>query len=830
MNATPTNGQRHGDQLEEQIARVLQEKLPCCYLARVPVFRADAAILPHEMANELDFILHLQNGRKHTLLIVECKSCRITGPEDNRAGFHPVAPKRPWIAHYPGSDAPQKDIKEQLARQRQALLTNLEPLDGELHVAAIVVASQAEGLKPDAQLRYEEPTLLEVTLVTPGLFAKCLDQFLAKSPALRVQQSEILRRIRCGQPVPALGHPEIYHAIEYTRRCRSFIDSEIFHHLELTRERWAINGSAGMGKSVLLIYAAMVLITDRTIHSLKGELRILQSFTEDALKANLPPLEERRVWITAHTAKQRDTLQDMFERFVALYAQIDPYNEFRRVKPEFRVFSEISDIGCNILLVDEAHDLDPDSENRIRQWYEKGDGRYLVIACDRHQKLRLSKDATRMIEGINFSRCTKKLNRNYRNPFATYAASLGLLFRWFAPAGPKIIPDPITLQDSFGFEDLHQEAAGNLFLHARNDAHPANNWSHLVASFPSPDAAFRQLSEFPLKKEHVLWVRFSPEAPDFNYENLQRWSYHSVFGSDAPELLNKYVKGQEFPIVVVEGLPEFFSWATVSSHYHEDSPEARRQMWLARRLVYLAASRANVFLYFILPPDLNTDLQPEFTTLFRQLSEPPSQWTTAGKRWEIQVLPTPETEKLSVYLDQIEAEPATVDVTAPAPERTPTPIPPPSTAPEPVSVQTTVAPPTPPASLPTPKLEQPPTSPGPKPPADPTRERQLAPMQPTPVPPPTPPSPKEPTRVTVAQLARRIGLPVNIALEALRNRGFPNLKDNRVVNAMIAEQLRTAKAEYDRQRPLQPIRFPEAKPSESQSITDFIQKNTDHPQ
>jgi hypothetical protein len=71
---------------------------------------------------------------------------------------------------------------------------------------------------------------------------------------------------------------------------------------------------------------------------------------------------------------------------------------------------------------------------------------------------------------------------------------------------------------------------------------------------------------------------------------------------------------------------------------------------------------------------------------------------------------------------------------------------------------------------------------------------------------------------------------VNIALEALRNRGFPNLKDNRVVNAMIAEQLRTAKAEYDRQRPLQPIRFPEAKPSESQSITDFIQKNTDHPQ
>ena len=69
-----------------------------------------------------------------------------------------------------------------------------------------------------------------------------------------------------------------------------------------------------------------------------------------------------------------------------------------------------------------------------------------------------------------------------------------------------------------------------------------------------------------------------------------------------------------------------------------------------------------------------------------------------------------------------------------------------------------------------------------------------------------------------------------MALEALRNRGFPFLKDNTVVNAMIAEQLRTAKAEYDRLRPLQPIRFPEAKPSQSQSSTDFIKKATDQPQ
>jgi hypothetical protein len=69
-----------------------------------------------------------------------------------------------------------------------------------------------------------------------------------------------------------------------------------------------------------------------------------------------------------------------------------------------------------------------------------------------------------------------------------------------------------------------------------------------------------------------------------------------------------------------------------------------------------------------------------------------------------------------------------------------------------------------------------------------------------------------------------------VALDALRHRGFPFLKDNTVVNATIAEQLRTTKAEYDRLRPLQPIRFPEAKPSESQSITDFIKKATDQPQ
>ncbi len=656
---------RNGPEFEQKIGQLMDRLMPHSYLSGVPVFRADAAINLDSMANEIDFIGHVRKGRRHTILLIECKACPVTGPEDGRGNFARLTPSGPWLAHYRNGEKP---IKKQLGAQRLALLTNLEPLEGEVGIHAVVVASNPDGLDQEpGTITTQELPSFTLSVVRADRFEKFLQTLLEEGTALRVQQSEILRRIRLGQAVPVLGHPEIYNAIEYALRCRAFIDSEIFRHLDLKPGRWAINGSAGMGKSVLLIYATMVLITDRFVDTLRDGSRFLQAFAEGAAKAGLTPLEKRRVWVISHTEKQRDMLERMFVRFTELFSELDSYNEYRRVKPEFHVFSDVSTIDCNVLLVDEAHDLGPDGEKRVCDWHSEESGRYLVIACDRHQKLRLARDSTRMIAGLDFSLCTRKLNRNYRNPFPAYAGTLGLLFRWFANDGPKILPKLKQLTGEFGFGEATEEQNGLLLLRSRNDAHPANNWSHMLSSFPSAQAAYQQLSEFPLRKEHVLWVRFSPEESDFNYECLQQWSYHSVYGSDAPDLLDKYVKGQEFSVVVIEGLPEAFSWMKAAGNRPRDLGQARVDMWQARRMAYLAASRATVFLYFILPSNTPNDVVEEFSSMFRQLACKSPQESPSGTQWELRILETKEAESFDSYVDAIEAEPLVPSSPAPAP-------------------------------------------------------------------------------------------------------------------------------------------------------------------
>ncbi len=788
------NASRNGDEFEREIGELLEARLPHCYLPGVPVFPSDEAMLVDIQANELDFIIHFRRGDIHTLLIIECKACRVTGDRDSkgRGGFSRPTKDSPWLAHYPDGE---KEIKKQLRAQRRALLTNLEPIDGPVRFHAVVVCSQAEGLdREPGFVVSQDPSILEMTLVREEHFEQFLGTLLDGATLFRVQQSEILRRIRLGQPVPALGHPEIYNAIEYCRRCRTFIDSEIFHHLDFKHERWAINGSAGMGKSVLLVYATMALITDRCIATLKDGTRFLQSIEEQAQKMGLAPLEKRHVWVVAHTDKQRKMLEQMFIRFNELYSVSDPYIESRRVKPQFRVFDEISAIDdCNVLLVDEAHDLQPDWETRVRQWHESKPGNYLVIACDRHQRLRLSDDNARMITGLSFSLCTTKLKRNYRNPFPAYAGCLGMLFRWFTSAGPKILPKETELLDAFGFAEVFNETSDRLLLRSRNDAHPANNWSHVLSSFPTVVAAYQQLAEFPLRKEQVLWIRFAPEESGFNYENLQRWSYHSVHSADAPDLLDKYVKGQEFPVVVIEGVPRMFSWSEVSRAHPNDLAKARIEMWQARRLVYLAASRTNVFLYFILSADTPADVAEEFRLMFAQLGHHLEQASPSGTLWELRVSKLGDTETLDDYLDAIEAE-TVVETTTAEPVVLPLAASASAATTEVISVPLPEPPSAQVAGLVPPKTESTSPTPAVSPaqdalPSVPPIAAASSPSPPVPVntsaPSPLPQSPPPPPKsasVTVSVLADELRRPVHVLINVLRKHGFPHLNAGSMVN------------------------------------------------
>lgn len=807
LNNSPGSGKA----LEQQIEVLLERVLPHSFLPGVPIFRADAAMSPDSMANELDFIVHLKSDRIHTLLIIECKACRMTGKGDGRGNFAYPTPNSPWIAHYPRSQT-EKSIKDQLRAQRQALLTNLEPLDGEVRIHAVVVASQVEHLDPKPGfIRTQELPSFELSLVRAERFEEYLQSLTSGTVPLRVQQSEILRRIRQGQPVPALGHPEIYNAIEYTRRCRAFIDSEIFRHLTFKPERWAINGSAGMGKSVLLIYATMVFITDRFIDCLRDGSRFLQSFTDDAAKIGLTPLDKRRVWVIAHSEKQRDMLKRMFDRFNDLYGEVDSYNEFRRVKPEFHVFSEVADLDCNILIVDEAHDLGPVGEKRVREWHEKSSGNYLVIACDRHQKLRLSQDETRMIQGINFSRCTKKLSRNYRNPFPAYAGSLGLLFRWFATTGPKTLPKPGQLRDEFGFGDAVQESPGRWLLRSRNDAHPANNWSHVLSTFPSAEAAYQQLSEFPLRKEHVLWIRFTPEESEFNYESLQHWSYHSVFGADASDLLDKYVKGQEFPVVVIEGVPEMFSWTVASSRHPQDLEQARVRMWQARRQVYLAASRANVFLYFILPSATPEDAAAEFAEMFRQLARQPDPESPSGTYWDVRITETAEIHSFDSYVDAIEAESA---IQSPTPTEASVPAVPAEPARSQNSTSAITEPPSPveppPYSEPPQQAHSNSATPDPAPEIVPSTDEPLLESTPPPVQIPAPDLASLGAVATLAEVAEALGIPVEKAQRRLVSIGFKEIKPSSAVRVGFVSGLMAEPKPVP--SPMVPLPMPATKP------------------
>jgi hypothetical protein len=627
---------RPRNKLEQKVEKLLDRYIPHSYLQNISVFRPDKGILPEGMANEIDFLVHLFMGDTHTLCIIECKDCDIHG--QNGKGL--PKDKEEWFAHYDR----RKPIKQQVINQWKALNHNIEPLSEQsrLKLESIIVTTK---LPAGTMLLDERNTGPSFALLHIDKFRELI---LNWPKPLRVSQSELLRRLRCGQTLPALGHPEIRNAITYSRRCRKSIDTELFEHFKPTPRHWAINGSAGMGKSVLLAYSLQVFITDMYVVSRKGGFRDLNSFEDRAKEIQLPPIEKRQVWAVAMSEKQRHTLEATHDSMKSLYKEINPYSHYQRVSPHIKLWSEVEDQlddQCNILLIDEAHDLSLPAQQKIKKWWEEKETNYLVVACDRHQKLRLISKSSVIIDGFDFRGHTSRLRRNYRNPAPCYFASISLLFRWFGDNGSKILPSKQDLQEGLGFikAKLPDEASLQLILETRNDAHPANNWNYLVSIFPNPLSAFQQLNEARLGKDDVLWVRFDEESPAFNYEDLSTFTYHNLNTEDASDTIDKYIKGQEFPVVIIEGLPDDFE--------HKNGKE-ERDMWIARRLVYLVASRATVFIYYV-------QSGRETDSMLRELGlieKPDSIDEASGTTWKLKIDFPPRIKKLSLgrYLDLID--------------------------------------------------------------------------------------------------------------------------------------------------------------------------------
>jgi len=103
----------------------------------------------------------------------------------------------------------------------------------------------------------------------------------------------------------------------YIERCRRNLDMELFRAFDPAKERWAINGSAGMGKSVLLAYSLFVLTTDRRVEA--QETTSTCNFSEQAAQLNLPPWAAARLCF-ALKEKQRQVIEILFAfrgRFLA---------------------------------------------------------------------------------------------------------------------------------------------------------------------------------------------------------------------------------------------------------------------------------------------------------------------------------------------------------------------------------------------------------------------------------------------------------------------------------------------------------------------------------
>jgi hypothetical protein len=621
---------------ERTVRRILDSRFPNCALSNVLLFRSESAHFSNDFqedqgktdyAFELDHLLHRANASQDNLIVIECKNQPIRVEND-----------RTWNAVY---DDRTVNILAKIRRQAETLRAYVNPLGRgrKLTINVIVVSSNPAT---ETVSKSDEAGISFILCGTDRLLL-ALQYF--DTPPLRVAQSDVLNLLRLGMPTEGLGHPELNNALTYIERCRRSIDLELFRTFSPTQERWAINGSAGMGKSVLLAYSLFVFSTNRRVEIQNGR-KVLADFSKPASVLGLPTLGQRGVYAFALKEKQRQVLDVLFRRFVEEFSQLSKDADLGIRRPSIRLWDGQIPLDCQVLIIDEAHDLSVTHAATVAAWANEPDQkRYLLIACDRHQKLRLVGRDEAIIDGISFSRRTKKLRLNYRNPFAVYGASLGLMFRWFTSSGPKVLPTKDDLENGFGLTVEAPEGNQVIPLSMRNDSHPGNSWSHCVEWFSRPDGALARLRPFRFNPQDVLWVRFSDEDEHFDYEQLSCFTYHNLNCTESVELTDKYIKGQDFPIVVIEGISEAMNqWG---------EPMAEQLMWQRRKELYVCASRATAFLFLV---GSDGAAKQEFVEIVRQLSAPEKDSDGFQRTWRFRVTQTDQNgrRKMDVFTDASE--------------------------------------------------------------------------------------------------------------------------------------------------------------------------------
>jgi len=290
-----------------------------------------------------------------------------------------------------------------------------------------------------------------------------------------ILHSEFLRELRLGIPSKELGHPEIPNAIRYINSCRTCLDDQIFRFFRPRRGYYAVNGCAGMGKSVLLAYCLYSFSSDVAVE-VKNNTCTLLSFSEKSTHLNLPTFDRRKIYAFAVKKKQIDALEGYWQKIKRQITSLNEHFQPGLRPPTFKQWNGEIPIDCNLLVIDEAHDLSLEDQRTIAEWVQEGQRkalkRYLLVACDRNQALQRKDSDENIILGLNFSGHSTRLNRIYRCPFPVYIASIGLLFRWFALEGGGVYLSTQRLREHFGFQPEVAEHDGKTTLSMRNDCHP----------------------------------------------------------------------------------------------------------------------------------------------------------------------------------------------------------------------------------------------------------------------------------------------------------------------------------------------------------------------
>ncbi len=615
--------------MEQRVGAILRRAFEFSFLSDVPLFRSDTPE-NHLFANQLDHLLHLRRGGRDLLVIIECKGLAMTRSWLPRSG--PPEPGRGWWVHY-GSQA--KDVKKQLLNQARALRQFLRAAtDSEPDIEAWLV-HETRGTAPIVEEL--APNLLGRAFRL-GDFRNIVSDLSATCESVPVHASPWLIELSRGQCAPGQAHPPLRDALRYIHHASQTLDSHVYGHFKPnpTRNQIAVTGAAGSGKSVFLAYLLCVLASDLLIE-LGGDGSMRLSHRPGSLPPALPPPDRRKICCFAMTAFQVEALRDFHLSFKRIYAATHAGGEPAMARVEFLRWSGEIPPDCNVLLIDEAQDLNETDQRCVASWFhEAGGGGFLAVALDRQQQLRASGARARIVEGLNFRGKTLQMRRGYRQPFPVTITGLALLYRWFSASGPMIRPEraelPLqsskvpTFKGGVGFEVSRGLHSGECRISMRNDSHPGNNWRQTVDLFSSAGALRRMLIAQDVRKCDVLWLRFSQQDPDLPSLTLGRdFEFYQIDTQHASEFIDRNIKGLEFPIVVIEG-----------THAGIDATADPVDLWTARRQLYLCTSRAVGFLYVVLNEDpAHAPFRKEVEKLLDSLRRPHRGPHESGYTWRL---------------------------------------------------------------------------------------------------------------------------------------------------------------------------------------------------